>query len=74
MVKGLENLPYEERLKELGLSSLENSRHCIPVLKGRLQGGWRFSLHKEPDGEDEGQCVQLALGEVSSRHKKKIFR
>ncbi|KAK4830082.1 hypothetical protein QYF61_008420 [Mycteria americana] len=51
MIKGLENLPCEERLKELGLFSLEKAqrgpRHSIPVLKGWLQRGWRVSLHKE---------------------------
>ncbi|KAK4829087.1 LOW QUALITY PROTEIN: hypothetical protein QYF61_002038 [Mycteria americana] len=50
MLKGLENLPYKERLKEL-------------VLKGQLQRGQRCSLHKEPHGEDKGQRVQVAPGD-----------
>ena len=44
-----------------------------PVLAALLQTGWNLSLHKEPHGEDKGQQVQVALGEVSSQHKNEIF-
>ena len=43
IIKGLENLLYKERLKELGLFSLEKRKvwgrphHSFPVLKGQLQ-------------------------------------
>jgi len=38
MIKGLENLPYEEKLRELGIFTLEKVQNwaysSVPVLKG----------------------------------------
>lgn len=63
MIKDLKNLSFEERLKELVLSSMEKGQlgpyHNIPELKGLLQRGWRLSLHKRHKENTKGNRYKL---------------
>lgn len=76
MVEGLENLPHEKAQKEGVMSFLtekEKDHHNIHTVLGQQKGEQRLPFHKEPNGEDKRQWVQIAQGEDSSWHKKGIF-
>lgn len=61
-----------DRLERAQRSIMKMLKTSTTVLKGQVQRGWRLSLHKEPHGQDQGQKIQTAPVEVSSRHKKEI--
>ena len=79
MIKGLGSLPYEDRLGEVGLFSLEKRRlrgdliTMYQYIRGSYKEKGRFPFYMESHGEDKGEWTQVALGDIPIRHKRKIF-
>ena len=68
MIRGLQHFLYEDRLRELGLSSLEKGRlwgdliAAFPYLKGdyKQEGSQLFT--RDDDGRTSGKCLKLMEG------------
>jgi len=71
MIRGLEHLSYKDRLRELGLFSLEKRRHQGDLLAA-------FQCLKGPTGRMERDfsqgCVEIGQGENGSKLKEGRFR
>ena len=65
MIGGVEHFPYEDRLRELGLSSLEKGRlrgnliAAFPYLKGDYKQGESQLFTRDDDGRTSGKCLKL---------------
>lgn len=74
MVKGMGRMTYEERLRNLGLFSLEERRlrgditTMFQYLKA-LQRKWRFHFSNESQAKDNGCKLFLRI----SGHKRNFF-
>ena len=65
MIRGLETKPYEERLKELGMISLEEgSTFQIFERLSYLKGGARSVLN-HPRVQDTQQLAQVKRSQIS---------
>lgn len=75
IIEGLENLPYNENLKELYIFSLEKAERDLITVSQYLEPDYREEGGSPFTGShlDKGQELQGALKGVSSWYRKEIF-